>query len=355
MASIGPQLPPHLLKRKRTPDDEASDVSDRPSKTSKPQNEDEIALEETDSDSDDGFGPSAPARPAKSSTAPRTTTGSKRAEESSSGTVTGTRANTNQAPQRVMGPSAPPADLSTRPRTDPTSDPDSGSDADSDSDDYGPALPTASSAQGSSPACPTPASASADAPTAPQRDAWMLAPPAETTYRERDPAKLRARKFASGKAASSPAGGNGGDELGSIWTETPEDRKRRLANAVLGRGAGGGGGGAEGAPPARRGARGDQGSGQARRPGQEVREGKIQSYTESTRGKSLYEEHQSKRRQGDGARGAVAKADEDDPSQRPFDREKDMALGGAINDTQRRDLLRKAGDFGGRFSKGNYL
>src|SRR4051794_12654100 len=57
MSSIGPQLPPHLQKRKRTPDDDASPDSP-PSKAMRPTNSDEIALDD-DSSSDDGYGPSA--------------------------------------------------------------------------------------------------------------------------------------------------------------------------------------------------------------------------------------------------------------------------------------------------------
>ncbi|KAF3357440.1 1-phosphatidylinositol-4,5-bisphosphate phosphodiesterase gamma-2 [Verticillium dahliae VDG1] len=69
-------------------------------------------------------------------------------------------------------------------------------------------------------------------------------------------------------------------------------------------------------------------------------------------GKSLYETHATARKEG-GRR--KDDEEEDDPSARAFDREKDMALGGRINSTQRRELLGKAKDFGGRFQKGSFL
>ncbi|CRK21091.1 hypothetical protein BN1708_003428, partial [Verticillium longisporum] len=66
----------------------------------------------------------------------------------------------------------------------------------------------------------------------------------------------------------------------------------------------------------------------------------------------LYETHATARKEG-GRR--KDDEEEDDPSARAFDREKDMALGGRINSTQRRELLGKAKDFGGRFQKGSFL
>ena len=47
-------------------------------------------------------------------------------------------------------------------------------------------------------------------------------------------------------------------------------------------------------------------------------------------------------------------ADEDDPSKRAFDREKDIG-GSKLTHAERKQLMNKAADFGSRFSKGNYL
>jgi hypothetical protein len=46
---------------------------------------------------------------------------------------------------------------------------------------------------------------------------------------------------------------------------------------------------------------------------------------------------------------------EDDPSARPFDREKDIAAGTKISASQRKEMMKKAADFGSRFSSAKYL
>jgi hypothetical protein len=62
-----------------------------------------------------------------------------------------------------------------------------------------------------------------------KRDDWMMVPPsADGLAKNMDPSKLRPGKFRSGKAV--PSGG----EMGSTWTETPEEKRKRLANQVLG-------------------------------------------------------------------------------------------------------------------------
>ena len=45
----------------------------------------------------------------------------------------------------------------------------------------------------------------------------------------------------------------------------------------------------------------------------------------------------------------------DDPSTRPFDREKDMATSSNISNSQRREMLDRAADFGSRFTGGRLL
>lgn len=52
---------------------------------------------------------------------------------------------------------------------------------------------------------------------------------------------------------------------------------------------------------------------------------------------------------------AARKEEEDDPSARAFDREKDMAVASKITSAQRREMVNKASDYGSRFSKGSYL
>lgn len=359
MSSIGPQLPPHLAKRKRSPDDEESPDSP-PAKTTRPSTQDEKSQDgaESDSDSDDGYGPSAPravvgptmppaAPTTKSSTGPTMPPASTNLDKDHDEEEDiGSAPVAAPQPKRIHGPAPPPASLSERP-------PDS--DSDSDDDDYGPALPTASSRGPIGPSLP-PTTTTA-APERLQRDDWMLAPPsASNGYQERDPTKIKSRKFASGSTATTRPRDGAGGGISSIWTETPEEKAKRLADAVLGRGGAAGEktqqatkqGGASGVS--------GLGGGDSRRD-----ESKIRAFTEQTRGKSLYEEHQAAKKKGKasaGSGGGSGKQDDeedDDPSKRAFDREKDMALGGKITASQRKVLLNRASDFGGRFSKGNYL
>ncbi|KAI1752681.1 hypothetical protein F4782DRAFT_499694 [Xylaria castorea] len=357
MASIGPTLPPHLAKRKRTPDDETSTDSP-PTKIraseSAQSNNGEIDLE---SDSDDGYGPSAPVPTTRPSIGPSLPPSiGPTAPLAASAGPSLPRKNADEValdsededdmgptppePKRTHGPAPPPAALSERP---PAS-----ADSDSDSDDnYGPALPSSTSHQQRQARALEAAEAEAAANKAPKRDEWMLAPPSAGEHRAADPTKLKARRFNSGPRANA----SGGGEISSIWTETPQEKRKRLENAVLGRDPG------AGPTPTSKSAR----------PKPATKEDAeqatlIQSFTEATRGRSLYEEHQTARAQGPsgssrsaGGKKSWVDEEEDDPSKRAFDKEKDMKLGGRIGASQRRELLNKAANFGGRFDKGKYL
>lgn len=354
MSSIGPQLPPHLSKRKRD-DGEVADSppNSPPSKAPRP-NKDEISLD-NDSDSDDGYGPGAASIGPSMPPQPQPSTNNNNnndeiaLDDGSDDDDTGPAPppSTTTAPKRVMGPAPPPAALSERPPHPPDSD------SDSDSD-YGPALPGSSSHLKNASSFPNQSSSATAEPEVPKRDDWMLAPPtANTGYQERDPTKIKARKFASG-GARPLADKSGG--VSAIWTETPEEKAKRLKDAVLGRGK----------------ADDSNGSAQQKRGGskqqQQHQDDKIRTFTEAIRGKSLYEEHQAAKKAGKipanagGAKkgstsqqGGNDDEEDDDPSKRAFDREKDMAVGGKITASQRKDLVNRASDFGGRFQKGNYL
>ena len=63
----------------------------------------------------------------------------------------------------------------------------------------------------------------------------MLVPPTNDGYHAPDPHKLKNRKINSGPRRRGGESGGGGT-ISSIWTETPEEKRRRLENAVLGRG-----------------------------------------------------------------------------------------------------------------------
>lgn len=117
--------------------------------------------------------------------------------------------------------------------------------------------------------------------------------------------------------------------------------------------------------------------GQARRKLEEERraemERRVQEINEREgRGGSLYDAHQRKRdgkegrkghdkdkRDNEGKEGGKSKErwqeEEDDPSKRGFDREKDMGLGGKVGYKARSDMTRQAKGFGGRFGQGGYL
>jgi hypothetical protein len=59
----------------------------------------------------------------------------------------------------------------------------------------------------------------------------MVPPKQDDLAARMDPTKLRARKFNSGKGARAP-NPSGADN--AIWTETPEQKRKRLENEVLG-------------------------------------------------------------------------------------------------------------------------
>jgi hypothetical protein len=163
----------------------------------------------------------------------------------------------------------------------------------------------------------------------------MLVPPNDSDWGSRvDPTKLKNRKFASGKGAKAPGGGG----ISAIWTETPEEKRRRLEDEVMGR--------REAATSSRSSRGREEGDRDGDREEMET-ERRIREYNERNRGRSLMEEFK------EAPGGQMEK--EDDPSKRGFDREKDMALGGRVGHVQKRDMLAKAADFGSRFQKGRYL
>lgn len=151
-------------------------------------------------------------------------------------------------------------------------------------------------------------------------------PPTQDDLARMDPSKTRARKFNTGKSAGGASGG--GLE---IWTETPEQKLKRLQDEAMGISAH---------------SNSDVPKKESRRnKTEEEKMRKLREQIDASRGKSLVEQHQSK----------AGKEKEDDPSKRVFDYEKDMALGGKVNHKQKREMLSKAKGFGDRFSSGSYL
>lgn len=180
----------------------------------------------------------------------------------------------------------------------------------------------------------------------PKRDEWMIVPPKSEDWASKvDPTKIKNRKFQTGKGAKAPQK-MGGDN--TLWTETPEEKRQRLEDEVMGRKRP-----ATQAPVSGKAA---VDSAEARETARRIQEynvraarqcyevyGGLTSQTQN-RNKSLYDEHT-----------ATARIEEDDPSKRAFDREKDIAGGRKINHQQKKEMLTRAADFGSRFSSGNFL
>ncbi|PVH94797.1 hypothetical protein DM02DRAFT_538760 [Periconia macrospinosa] len=278
---IGPSLPPHLAKRSREDDDDDRSPS--------PENSDKRRRV---------IGPAPP--PASSK------------------------------PTRVLGPAPPPAPLDQRPPN-PPSDDDSDSSSD---DDFGPAPPSAGASYDAYGNTTSTAKSAFD--TEPQyaeeskkvqRDDWMTLPPTHDGLSRIDPTKMRARKFNTGKNAGA---GGGGDGMG-IWTETPEQKLKRLQDEAMGIVA-----------PAN-----TSSSKKESRRGKEDRERRKRDQLEATRGPSLADQHKEKSKK--------AREEEDDPSKRGFDYEKDMAVSGKLSHKQKREMMNKAKGFGDRFSGGSFL
>lgn len=178
-----------------------------------------------------------------------------------------------------------------------------------------------------------------------RRDDWMTMPPKQDDLAARmDPTKQRARGFNTGKGAKGPAA-HGEDS--SAWNETPEQKRKRLQDEMMGVSKSASPGLQKVSKPAR-----DEAKDAAAREEivSMVDGGPVDSmgltYKQAkSRGPSLMDQHS----QGKG------KDVEDDPSKRAFDREKDMASGARIDGTQRKQLLNNASGFSSRFSGGSYL
>ncbi|KAF2436637.1 hypothetical protein EJ08DRAFT_655607 [Tothia fuscella] len=279
MSSIGPDLPPHLLaKRKRQA--ESEEEASSKATTSK-------AAEE----------------------APKSPDGAEKR-------------------RRVMGPAPPPAPLDQLPQT--LAQKEESEEESSSDDDYGPSIPTEK---------PLAAYYDSDSDTnlkdtkpeetTLKRDEWMMLPPtADGLAARMDPTKIRPGKFRSGKSAGGPASAG----VDSMWTETLEQKRKRLANEVLGI-----------STPATASTGKVKSVGTSKKDEEAAR--KIAEYNEKHRGKSLYEEHQK----------TNPSEKEDDPSKRAFDREKDVGGGATINHTKRKELLNNASNFKSKFSGGNFL
>ncbi|KAI4824898.1 hypothetical protein E4T44_09992, partial [Aureobasidium sp. EXF-8845] len=194
----------------------------------------------------------------------------------------------------------------------------------------GPSLPTAAdlnpSVNNARSSVPQP-----EAPIRTQRDEWMTLPPQQDDLAARmDPSKMRARGFNTGKNArggnTTPAGGN----IAAAWTETPEEKLKRLQDEAMGVKPA-----AAGHVDAKEAARNKEKEAEARL---------IREQTDKARGPSLMAQHKESNPENK----------DDDPTKRAFDREKDIG-GSSLGLVDKKDLLNKAATFGSKFSGGSYL
>ena len=342
MATAGPELPPHLLaKRKWLAEAESHASAQVPdeSRRSLPNGRPRRSRSNSVSSNSESskrrrvLGPSLPVSSALDRIAPKDD------YENSKGGKSGTGGDDDDItrPSRILGPSLPPASLSTRPSSPPNPN-NPLPDDDDDDDDFGPALPQTTTHQARLPESATESSFPTDqSPAKPKREEWMLIPPSQSDWSSRvDPTKLRNRKFNTGKGAKAPAPKSSGDN--ALWTETPEQKQKRLADEVMGVVAKPG---SVAGPSSST----DNGINEQRRNDALETERRIEAYNAQHRPASLYSEHQKRPR----------KEKEDDPSARAFDREKDVVRGTKIGRAQRQEMLTRAADFGQRFTKGNYL
>lgn len=311
---IGPSLPPHLAKRARDADDD--DRSTSPESGEKRRRVLESAPRPAQPPPPRTIGPSLPPQ--------------SRSRSSSEDSDVGPAPPPPSKPARVLGPAPPPAPLDERPPNPPSDD------SDSSDDDFGPAPPPAGASYTLNEAKPSQFAKSAfdtdpqysEENKKVQRDSWMTMPPTQDDLAARmDPTKMRARKFNTGKSAGASGGAGGMD----IWTETPEQKLKRLQDEAMGISA------HSNSSTSKKESR--------RNREEEEKARRMREKIDASRGKSLVEAHEAK----------TGKEKEDDPSKRAFDYEKDMSLGGKVSHKQKREMLNKAKGFGDRFSSGSFL
>lgn len=163
----------------------------------------------------------------------------------------------------------------------------------------------------------------------------MLPPQADDLGRM-DPLKQQARGFSMKKSS------RGKGDVGGMWTETGEEKRKRLEDEVMG---------VSSARPSAGPSRTEKEEISRRRrenaPQMEEEEEDKGQKKEKRKSdsKSLYEQHKRSR----------PKDEDDDPSMRAFNYEKDMAVGSKMAHKQKRELINSAKNMGGRFSKGSSL
>ncbi|KAI5204784.1 hypothetical protein E4T39_03489 [Aureobasidium subglaciale] len=314
MSAAGPDLPPHLLAKRKRQQEEAQKTQSATTSG---------ANQESPKDKRQKIsGPELPPSSSAASAGPQLPPSEPLL---SAGPTLPPPESELQPVRPVAGPAPPPAPLEERP-TAPLD-----SDSESDDDDFGPSLPTAADLNPSTNNNGSSMPQAAAAPVKTQRDEWMTLPPQQDDLAARmDPSKMRARGFNTGKNArggnTTPAGGN----IAAAWTETPEEKLKRLQDEAMG------------VKPATAGHVDAKEAATNREKEAEAR--RIREQTDKARGPPLMAQHKESNPENK----------DDDPSRRAFDREKDIG-GSSLGLVDKKDLLNKASTFGSKFSGGGYL
>ena len=165
-----------------------------------------------------------------------------------------------------------------------------------------------------------------------QRDSWMLAPPTREDWLGRlDASKLKARTFNQSKSGTNVPG-KPVDH--AAWTESPADKARRLEDEAMGRRT------TKHVTESQESEMDEK----KRKVEVEEREKRIREYNVQKRGPSLMERHTASKKI----------EDEDDPTKRPFDYQKDIVRG-TTGFKERQAMMNKAKDLNSKYSGGSYL
>ncbi|GAA6046964.1 hypothetical protein JCM3770_003453 [Rhodotorula araucariae] len=326
---IGPELPPHLARR-RSPAPPAPAGPSLPSSARAP------AAADSNSDSDDDFGPALPPDLAQERTARPPAAGPSRPPPAGPQLPPHLDAAREASPARegppALGPARPPAYAND----------------DDDDDAVGPMpLPAGYEARGEDNEGARAFKEREERLREKERkdkedkkikrEEWMLVPPKEMDLLSSiDTTKLKSRGFATGKAAQSAANKAGPSNL---WTETPAERQQRLEDEALGRKRR-----AENAPV-------EEEGDDARR--KRIRDqqlsAEVERHNTTRRNESLVDQHTRERK-------AKPKADDDRAPTNIWDRDRDMGVSGRLmDDGQRSNIIKNAKGLGGRFAGGGYM
>lgn len=236
---------------------------------------------------------------------------------------------------RVIGPALPPQ-LSAAA----DSDNQESSEDESSDDDFGPRLPSSSKSASATTVSyketPTTSLSSVPDKTPTVSGSWMTISPEDEQQAGglRAPPKLKARGFQTGRAARTSTTDTGGG-VSQPWAETAEEKRIRLENEIMGIKTNLGS------------TNSDSSAYDAAAKAKKLTKERMREFNEKTSRESLYAA--KKRESKDPTK------EDDDPSARPFDKEKDIGGSRTITNSQHRQMLNQASKYDSRFTKGSFL